>query len=113
MRKVPEILDAERMRERYGSFYNASPKVHLDQRQIPARLWPLLPYAEFWGIADDLTREILVEQAPRDVQLNLKDVVSAFEDALEEWLVRSKANKPHPSGEYVAFAAMIMAADFA
>ena len=112
MGQTPDILNPEQMKQRYGSFYESSPKVHLDQRRVPERFWPLLAYAEFWGIADDLTREILAKQAPADVQHNLKEVVTAFDSALEEWLTGPEAGNPNPSDEYVAFAALIMAADY-
>jgi hypothetical protein len=110
MGETPDILSAEQMKRRYGSFYDNSPKSHLDPRKVPERYWPLLAYAEFWGIADDLTREILVEQAPADVQHNLREVVAAFDSALDEWLAGPEAHNPHPSDEYVAFSAMRMAA---
>lgn len=110
--ETPDILIADRMKRRYGGFYDRSPKVHLDPRNVPEQFWPLLPYAEFWGIADDWTREGLVDQAVPDVRRNLKDTVSLFEDALEEWLIGAEARNRDPSDEYVAFAAMIMAADY-
>ena len=109
---TPDILSNGQMKQHYGEFYYNSPKLRLDPSKVPEHLRRLLPYAEFWGIADDLAREILVKDAPSNVRLNLKEVVSLFEDALEEWLVRTPADKSDPSDEYVAFAAMIMAADY-
>ena len=106
------VLTSDEMKQFYGAFYHRSPKVHLDPSKVPERFWPLLPYAEFWGIADDLTREILVEEAPAAVQQNLKQVVAAFDSALDEWLAGPEANDPSPSDEYVAYSAMSMAADF-
>jgi hypothetical protein len=112
MTETPDILSAGQMKRRYGGFYDSSPKLHLDRTKVPEKYWPLLAYAEFWGIADDLTREILVEQASADVQLNLKQVVGAFDSALDEWLAGPEADNPNPSDEYVAFSAMRMAAYF-
>lgn len=112
MGETPDILSAEQMKQRYGSFYDSSPKVHLDRSMVPKRFWPLLPYAEFWGIVDDLEREILVKQAPTDVQHNLKEVVTAFDSALDEWLAGPEADNPNPTDEYIAFSAMGMAADY-
>jgi len=112
MSETSDILSAEQMKRRYGSFYDASPKLHLDRTKVPEKFWPLLAYAEFWGIADDLTREILVEQAPADVQRNLKEVVAAFDSALDEWLAGPEADNPTPTDEYIAFSAMGMAADY-
>ncbi len=110
MSETSDILTAEQMKQFYGGFYHRSPKVHLDRDKISERFWPLLPYAEFWGIADDLTREILVKQASADVQHNLKNAVAAFDSALDEWLAGPEADNPNPSSEYIAFSAMRMAA---
>ena len=112
MGDTTEILDAEGMKQRYGTFYDSSPKVQLDRQKVPEKLWPLLPYAEFWGIADDWTREDLLEEAPPEVQRNLKAVVAAYDGALNEWLAGLEASSRNPSDEYVAFVAMIMAADY-
>jgi hypothetical protein len=71
-----------------------------------------LPYAEFWGFADDWTREDLVERAPLEVKRNLKDVVAIFDRKLDDWLAGPEAAGPHFSDEYVAFTAMRMAADY-
>ncbi len=112
MSETPDISSAEQMKRWYGSFYNSSPKLHLDRRKVPEKFWPLIAYAEFWGIADDVTRENLVKQAPADVQHNLKEAVAAFDSALDEWLAGPEADNPNPSDEYVAFSAMGMAADY-
>lgn len=107
-----EVLTAEEMKQRYGRFYDQSPMVRLDRGKVPERFWPLLPYAEFWGIADDWTREDLIEKASADVRQNLKAVVAAHDSALQEWLAGAEASSRTPSDEYVAFVAMIMAADY-
>lgn len=108
-----EVLTVEKMRQWYGSFYNSSPIVRLDRKNVPAECWPLLPYAEFWGVADDWAREDLVEKAPPDVLQNLKQVVATFDSALDEWLAGPEADNLNPTDEYVAFSALGMAADFA
>ena len=112
MSEATDILSVEQMKRWYGRFYDSNPKLHLDRSKVPEKFWPLLPYAEFWGVADDLTRELLVKQAPHDVRQNLKNVVAAFDSALNEWLAGPEADNPSPSDEYVAFCAMGMAADY-
>jgi hypothetical protein len=107
-----DVLSADEMKQRYGSFYDQSQKLRLDRTKVPQQLWPLLPYAEFWGFADDWTRQDLVEQAPPDVQRNLKAVVSTFDDAFDDWLAGPEAAGPNFSEEYIAFTALRMAADF-
>lgn len=41
----------------YGEFTSTSQAVEFDSEDVPKDLWPLMPYARFWGIADDLERE--------------------------------------------------------
>ena len=105
-----ELWSTEELRRKYGGSYLASTKSTLDKSKVPEKFWPLLGYAEFWGISDDGSREILVTQAPPDVQHNLKEVVAAFDDLLDEWLAGPESDEPNPSKEYVAYSAMRMAA---
>lgn len=106
------ILTIHEMRRAYGPFFERSAKIPLDEKRVPADLWPLLPYAEFWGVADDWTREALVRDASADILENLKAAIAAFDDGLDQWLAGPEANAV-PSSEYIAFSAMRMAADFA
>jgi len=98
------------MRLCYGRFYDLGPKLRLDPKNVPRQFWPLVPYAEFWGICDDCERERLLEQAPPHVQANLNEVVATFDNAMDEWLAGPEADAPHSSDEYIAFSAMRMAA---
>ncbi len=97
----------------YGSFFERSGNPHLDKARVPEDLWPLLPYAQFWGVPDDWQRESLVNDSPVQVIENLKAAVAAFEDGLDRWLAGPEAREANPSREYIAFSAMRMAADFA
>jgi hypothetical protein len=107
------LLTSEEMRRVYGPFFKRSGKVPLDKTRVPAALWPLLPYAEFWGVGDDWTREALVRDSSAEVRENLKAAIAAFDDALDQWLAGPDAHSTVPSREYIAFSAMRMAADFA
>ena len=79
---------------------------------MPSRFWPLIPYAEFWGLDEDAERDRLVKDAPAVVKLNLKSVVKLYDESLDEWLAGPEADEENPSHEYVAFSAMRMAAYF-
>lgn len=106
------ILDAEQMRALYKSFYRRGAHHHLDRTKVPRPLWPLIPYAEFWGIADDWTRQDLVKDAPLEVQQNLKQVVENYDPEFNHWLAGPEAEHPPFSDEYIAFTTLRMAADF-
>lgn len=107
-----EVLTPSQMKELYGPFFSRSPRVALDRANVPEELHPLLQYAEFWGVADDMKREALVEEAPAPVKKNLKDIVTAYDDLLDKWLAGEEASSANPSNEYVAYSAMRMASDF-
>lgn len=101
------------MAELYGSFINMSHKNLFKDSDVPNELKPLIPYARFWGVADDCKREQLVEHASKDIINNLKYSVEIFDDALDGWLSGSESTCPEFSDAYIAFSAMRMAADFA
>lgn len=113
MSELLDILNTDQMRQRYGSFYYQGSEKHLDRKNVPEPLWPLLPYATFWGSPDDWTREDLVEAASAQVKENLRTVVAYFDKQLDEWLAGPEADNPRLSDEYIAFTALRMAADFA
>jgi hypothetical protein len=111
MQETTDISSVEQMKTLYGDFYDRSAKLQLDRRKVPQEYWPLLPYREFWGLADDWARERLVESAPRYVRLNLQPAVAAFDSALDAWLAGPEADGPSFSNEYIAFSALRIAAD--
>lgn len=112
MNSETDVLTREAMKAAYGEYWNASPRVSLSPQQIPDELRILIPYAEFWGLSDDWARESLVEKSPADVQKNLKSVVKRYEEMWEPWLAGPEAGNPSPTEEYVAFSALVMAADY-
>ena len=54
----------QRMRELYGEFVRNEARAPLLAERVPESLRAYIPYAELWGVADDLEREQLVERAP-------------------------------------------------
>jgi hypothetical protein len=102
----------DQLRTEYREFASASPTVDFDTIDVPEKLWPLIPYASFWGLADDLEREQLVDSAPPRLKESLQRLIAANDDALDEWLAGPQATDPKPSGAYIAFSAMRMAADY-
>ncbi|UUO04531.1 hypothetical protein M4951_14140 [Blastopirellula sp. J2-11] len=100
------------MHASYGPFMDSVTKAKLDPNKVPRSLVPYLPYAALWGVADDLEREQRVRQAPAEAKQDLLRIVRLIEEQLEVWLAGVEADSDAPSDEYVAFAAMLMAADF-
>ena len=110
--KSGTVLNIAQMQQRYGDFYALSPKADFDPADVPDELSPLIPYAAFWGLSDDLDRENLVDAASPEIIANLKSIIRAHDDALDAWLAGPLADKPPFSAAYIAFSAMRMAADY-
>lgn len=108
-----ELLSVEEMRNKYGLVSENRPALRLNREKVPEKLRHLIPYAEVWGVGDDLVRDDMVRKAPKQVVDELKRVIELNEDLLDDWLGGEEANNPNPSREYLAFSAMRMAADFA
>lgn len=107
-----QILTAEQMRQLYGDFYKRGAHHRLDRSKVPRKLWPLITYAEFWGVEDDWAREDLVDDAPAEIKHNLKQVVESYDDDFDDWLAGPEADDDPLSDEYIAFTTLRMAADF-
>lgn len=108
-----ELLSVEEMRAKYGLTAENRPTINLNAERVPQQVRHLIQYAELWGVKDDLIRDDMVRRAPKEAIQELKRVVRENEDALEDWLAGPEAKGPNFSEEYTAFAAMLMAADFA
>lgn len=86
-------------------------ELHLEVLNVPRELETLLPYAEFWGVADDSCRIELINQAPPEVWRDFQIVVSRHKTALLDWLSGPEADH-HPTREYLAFSFMQQAFDW-
>jgi len=102
----------ETMRAKYANFIDSIQRLTLDRENIPQALHRYIPYAEVWGVADDLEREELVGRAPEEARADVTRVIEEIDDELDEWLAGPEAESANPSQEYVAFSAMRMAVDF-
>lgn len=106
-----EVLPAGEMRRKYGLTAENRPSIKLDPSRIPAELHPLIPFAEQFGVSDDLIREDIVAKTSAADLKDFKAAFSRFQAPLLAWLGGPEAvQKPH-SAEYIAFSAMLMAFD--
>ena len=79
---------------------------------VPPPVRSLLPLARRWGINDDGYRADALAQADTKTLDALVAAVDAIDDtALYDWLAGPEADSGHPSAEYLAVTALIMAAD--
>ncbi|MEH6461361.1 hypothetical protein [Chitinimonas sp. JJ19] len=107
-----KILVLSEIEDMWGSSVVALPRVLFDLNDVPEDLHVLAPYAIFWGISDDWAREDILKRTPDRLKINLKWVVSKFDDQLDAWLAGEEASRSDPSDAYIAFSAMRMGADF-
>jgi hypothetical protein len=87
--------------------------VSLDPSRVPESVRPLISLAERWGIPDDGFREEALAGAS---SLELSDIlqrVESYDSDLNAWLCGDESFSKSPSAEYVAFSALLMAADWA
>ena len=85
----------------------------LDSQSVPIALRHLIPFAQKFGITDDLAREAIVSCASLAEIAALKQAVQANDALQDAWLSGPEATGPCVSNEYIAFSAMRIAADLA
>ena len=100
------------LNDEYGEFLSESSTVDFDSNDVPENLRHMIPYASFWGIADDWEREKLADNAPAHLKASLKKLIADNDDELDDWLAGLEASNPKASDAYIAFSAMRMAADY-
>lgn len=112
MKKVNyEVATGIELAEKYNlSLQNNNP-LFLRKEDVPFGLQSLIPYAEFWGISDDMLRYEFVQSVPNELLVELQEAISQFEDELDEWLAGPESLRSSFSDAYVAFTCMRMAAD--
>lgn len=111
MSETPALMTADELREYYCLFYDGGAHRKLDRNNIPKELWLLIPYAEFWSLDEEASRLELLGQASLDVQQNLQDIVLAYQEIWEPWLIGPEADRRSPTLEYVAFSMLVMTSD--
>lgn len=79
--------------------------------QAPSGLRGIAHYAALWGVSDDGCRSDLIRRSSIELRRNLTLVVKAHEEWLEEWLAGPEAAGPDFTDAYIAYSALLMAAD--
>ena len=106
-----DVGSGQELRKRYGLTAENRPIIRLNANNVPAPLRRLIPYAETWGIGDDLIRSDFLEQADfQSLQRLVETIEQSDHDALYNWLAGSESHAPSEmSAEYLAFSALNMA----
>jgi hypothetical protein len=102
-------LDRDALKRRYGNFFELRTKP-LDEKKVPLAFRPLMPYAEVWGVSDDIYRDELVDGAPPVAKADLLALGREYDNQFDPWLAGPEADSPYNlSEEYLAFTHLRMA----
>lgn len=109
-----EVASGRILAEKYGLTAENRPTIKLDPLNVPEFLRLVIPYAEIWGISDDLIREDVIDKASSEDLLKLLNFWNSLDyDPVEEWLAGPLASGPNYSDEYIAISCLLMAASAA
>jgi hypothetical protein len=81
-----EILPAAEMREQSGLTAEDRPVIQLDPDKVPADLQDLIPYAEQWGIGDDIIRGDVQAKASDAEKQALQAALTGRNARITAWL---------------------------
>jgi hypothetical protein len=104
-------LDRDALKHRYGEFFERR-TAPLDAKKVPPAFRLLIPYAEIWGVSDDIFRDELVDGAPPIAKADLLALGGEFDAPLDSWLAGPESYLRPLSAEYLAFSNMRMAFDY-
>lgn len=97
-----DIAPADSFRAAYSPDAIAAARTPLDPAKVPASLRGLVPLAEYWGIGDDVLREMLQEGESPAKKKALADAVNPHNAAITAWLDSWAQGEPM-SDEAAAF----------
>ena len=97
-----DIAPAGAFRAAYAPDAIAAARTPLDPANVPAHLRSLVPLAEYWGIGDDVLREMLQEAESPAKKTALADAANPHNAAITAWLDSWPQGEPM-SDEAAAF----------
>ncbi|WP_447595860.1 hypothetical protein [Stenotrophomonas rhizophila] len=97
-----DIAPAGSFRAAYAPDAIAAARTPLDPANVPAHLRGLVPLAEYWGIGDDVLREMMQEGESPAKKKAMADAVNPHNAAITAWLDGLRTGEPM-SDEAAAF----------
>ncbi|MDY0953919.1 hypothetical protein SOM22_04960 [Stenotrophomonas rhizophila] len=97
-----DIAPADAFRAAYAPDAIVAARTPLDPAKVPASLRGLVPLAEYWGIGDDVLREMLQEGESPAKKKAMADAVTPHNAAITAWLDGLRTGEPM-SDEAAAF----------
>lgn len=105
-----DIAPADAFRAAYAPDAIAAARTPLDPAKVPASLRGLVPLAEYWGIGDDVLREMMQEGESPAKKTAMADAVNPHNAAIRAWLDGLRTGEPM-SDEAAAFMYMQLGLD--
>jgi len=105
------VASGSELKEAFGLTAENRPTIKLKPEHVPDELRVLIPYAEAWGIDDDLIRADVIRKASPEALKDLILTVSNYQDSINEWLAGPEAYQDKQTKEYYTFSALLMAFD--
>jgi hypothetical protein len=105
-----DIAPADAFRAAYAPDAIAAARTPLDPAKVPASLRGLVPLAEYWGIGDDVLREMMQEGESPAKKKAMADAVNPHNAAITAWLDGLRTGEPM-SDEAAAFMYMQLGLD--
>jgi hypothetical protein len=100
--KHGEIRPADEMKAKHGLTAEHRLVIHLDPAKVPSDLRDLVPYAEKWGIGDDIIRDNFQTKASVVEKQDLARAIAGRNSRITQWLNGQPSNTPM-SDEAAAF----------
>lgn len=99
--------------QKHGYTIVNRPVIKLNLNEVPTKLRPLIPLAEYWGVNDDIIRYDLIKQSSIESLVELVETIGKpqIEDELDKWLAGPEADREELSIAYITFTAMRLAAE--
>lgn len=97
-----DIAPADSFRAAFGPDALAAARISLDPAKVPASLRGLVPLAAYWGIGDDVLREMMQETESPAKKKAMADAVNPHNAAITAWLDSWPQGEPM-SDEAAAF----------
>lgn len=105
-----ESFSASEMQEKYELTADNRPVIRLDATKVPDDLVDLIPFAEKWGIGDDLIRDDFQSTATKAEKQALADALRGRNARITEWLDAQPKGAPM-TDEAAAFMYMQLGLD--
>ena len=105
-----EIAPASVLQEKYDLYAENRPQIQLDPEEVPSALRDLIPFAETWGIGDDIIRADFEEKSADVEKDRFRSAITGRTAEISAWLDSLPEGGPM-SDEAAAFMFMLEALD--